>query len=88
MKKQGALDEEKIYEVAFQQLKSQNAKQIDEVLEDEIEAPLNIGLAGSFAKAIEKNKSDDASPTASTDDQAPKPDPQKKSDSIDVKSLF
>lgn len=78
LKSQGALDEEKIFEVALEQLKASYKSKV-EILEDEIEEPINIGLAKSFAKAIEKTESDETPPA---------PKPSKKSTSIDVKTLF
>lgn len=82
MKSQGALDEEKIFEVAIEQL-NQSYKSKVEVLEDEIDEPINIGLAKSFAKAIEKTKSENVHT-----DETPAPKTSKKSSSIDVKTLF
>lgn len=83
---QGALDEEKIFEVAVEQLNASYKSKV-EVLEDEIEEPINIGLAKSFAKAIEKTKTDGVH-----SDETPPPTPAKPkkqpSGSIDVKSLF
>lgn len=83
MKSQGALDEEKVFEVAVEQLNA-SYKPKTEILEDEIEEPINYGLAKSFAKAIEKTESDnvqnDGTPSA--------PITSKKSASIDVKTLF
>lgn len=83
LKSQGALDEEKIFEVAVEQLKASYKPKV-EVLEDEIEEPINIGLAKSFAKAIEKTESNDVR----TDETPPAPKPSRKSTSIDVKTLF
>lgn len=82
MKSQGALDEEKIFEVAIEQL-NQSYKSKVEILEDEIDEPINIGLAKSFAKAIEKTESENAHA-----DETPAPKTSKKSASIDVKTLF
>lgn len=87
LKVQGALDEEKIFEVAMEQLNA-SYKPKAEVLEDEIEEPMNIGLAKSFAKAIEKTKTDNVhSDETSSTPEKPKTKP-KDSGSIDVKSLF
>lgn len=83
MKSQGALDEEKVFEVAVEQLNA-SYKPKAEILEDEIEEPVNIGLAKSFAKAIEKTELDNVQ-----NDEAPKaPKTSTKSSSIDVKTLF
>lgn len=84
MKSQGALDDEKIFEVAIEQLNASYKPKV-EILEDEIEEPINIGLAKSFAKAIEKTESDNVEI-----DETPPPTSKtsKKSTSIDVKTLF
>lgn len=82
------MDDEKIFEVAIEQLNASYKAKV-EFLEDEIEEPIiDIGLAKSFASAIEKTKSDEIqsgeispTPTSAT----------KKSDksgAIDIKSLF
>lgn len=84
MKSQGALDEEKMFEVAIEQL-NRSHKPKAESLEDEIEEPMNIGLAKSFAQAIEKTKSADVQ---SSDETPTTPKQPQKSGSIDIKSLF
>lgn len=78
-KAQGALDDEKIFEVALEQLNA-GIKQRVEELEDEIVEPVDFGLSKNFAQAMK-----DSQP-AETNDETPKVD--KKSGSIDVKSLF
>lgn len=75
---QGALDDEKIFEVALQQLKIED-KSKPEVLEDEIEEKVEFGLASRFAQAIaEKNEDKPANGNV----------PKKKENSIDISSLF
>lgn len=83
LKSQGALDEEKVFEVAVEQLHASYKPKV-EILEDEIEQPINIGLAKSFAKAIEKTESDNVQ----KDETPSVPKTSKKSASIDVKTLF
>lgn len=88
LKNQGALDDEKIFDVAIEQLNASYKPKL-EFLEDEIEEPTvtNIGLAKSFAHAIEKSKSDHIQ----SDEISSAPKPDKKSDktgAIDIKSLF
>lgn len=85
MKSQGALDDEKIYEVAMEQLNESYRPKV-EILADEIEQP-NIGLAKSFANAIEKKKLADvhSDHTSAASQTAKKPN---KSGSIDIKTLF
>lgn len=80
LKNQGALDDEKVFEVALEQLNA-SAKHKHEILEDEIDETLNFGLASSFAKATEENKSN-----IHEKDEQPKT--KKNTGSIDVKSLF
>lgn len=76
-KAQGALDDEKMFEVALEQLGS---KQKFDDFEDEIEEPVDFGLTSSFTQAMKESRS------APTNDEKPKTD--KRSGSIDVKSLF
>lgn len=78
-KAQGALDDEKIFEVALEQMNA-GSKQIMDEIEDEIEEPVDFGLASSFTQAMKESQ------TAPTNDEKPKTD--KRSGSIDVKSLF
>lgn len=81
LKAQGALDEEKIFEVALEQLKSTTKHRVEK-LEDEIHEPVDFGLVRSFTEATrEANKSEEES-----NDKPSKSD--KKSGSIDIKSLF
>lgn len=81
LKAQGALDEEKIFEVALEQLKSSTKHRVEK-LEDEIHEPIDFGLIKSFTEATrEANKSEEESK-----DKPSKPD--KTSASIDIKSLF
>lgn len=87
LKSQGALDEEKIFEVAMEQL-NESYKPKAEILEDEIEEPINIGLAKSFAKAIEKTESDNVQTDETPSSPASAPKTSKKTTSIDIKTLF
>ncbi|XP_055323363.1 28S ribosomal protein S23, mitochondrial [Sitodiplosis mosellana] len=81
LKAQGALDDEKIFEIALEQLKS-SSKQRVEVLEDEIHEPVDFGLIKSFTEATREAKKDAEEPK----DKAPKRNDN--SGSIDIKSLF
>lgn len=80
MKNQGALDDEKVFEVALEQLNA-SAKHKQETLEDEIDEKVNFGLASSFAKATKEIQAD----FIQNDEQ---PKTKKNTGSIDVKSLF
>lgn len=79
LKSQGALDEEKIFEIALEQLKSSGRQRI-EVLEDEIQEPVDFGLVKRFTEATANKLAEE------TKEKAPKP--KDKSGVIDIKSLF
>lgn len=79
LKSQGAIDDEKIFEIALEQLKSSGRQRI-EVLEDEIQEPVDFGLVKSFTEATANKLA------AETKEKAPKP--SDKSGAIDIKSLF
>lgn len=81
LKAQGALDDEKIFEVALVQLNARGKQQVEE-LEDEIEeAPqVDYGLVRNFTQALEESN-------AAKSEEKPTTKP-KKSGSIDIKSLF
>lgn len=84
LKAQGALDEEKIFEIALEQLKSSSRQRI-EVLEDEIQEnpqPIDFGLVKSFTEATRETSKSAEEPK----DETPKSG--KKSGTIDIKSLF
>lgn len=83
MKSQGALDEEKVFEVAVEQLNA-SYKPETEILEDEIEEPIDYGFAKGFAKAFEKTESDNVQ----NDETPSAPITSNKSASIDIKTLF
>lgn len=79
LKSQGALDDEKIFEIALEQLKSSGRQRI-EVLEDEIQEPIDFGLVKSFTEATANKLAEEAK------EKAPKP--KDKTGAIDIKSLF
>lgn len=77
---QGALDDQKIFEVALQQLHSEHKSEKSEKLEDEISEHVDFGLASRFAEAINENKSDEQQKV-----KAPK---KKEKSAVDINSLF
>lgn len=82
LKAQGALDDEKVFEVALEQLNTSGQSK-QEVLEDEvIDEPINFGLVSSFTEAQAANENKEQT-DKSTENQEKKP-----SGSIDIKSLF
>lgn len=79
LKSQGALDDEKVFEVALEQLHADGKHQEVEALEHEIEEPVDFGIVKSFSKAMEEKESNEAKAEET---------PKKKDDKFDVKSLF
>lgn len=83
LKEQGALDDEKVFEVALEQLHEGSGKQHEmEALEHEVDEPVDFGIVKSFTKALEENKSD-----KTKIEETPKKKDDK-TDKFDVKSLF
>lgn len=84
LKSQGALDDEKVFEVALEQLNAVDHTR-QEVLEDEvIDEPVNFGLVSSFTEASNQKKGE-----GEDGGEAPTPKPKKgTAGSIDIKSLF
>lgn len=80
---QGALDDEKIFLVALEQLNAKSQPKSEELMDeiDEFDEPVDYGLAKSFSEAMEQRKS-----TKEIDNTSKKDD--KKTGSIDIKSLF
>lgn len=77
---QGALDDEKIFEVALEQL-TMNDQHKGGELEDEVDDPVSFGLAESFEQAMNEKESSEPENESSPKNKA-------KSSTIDIKSLF
>lgn len=87
LKNQGALNDEKIFEVALEQLRPHGEQQSTEILDDEMNESIDYGLTASFVKATKENQSNDQSSNdQSSNDQSIKD--KKREGVIDVKSLF
>lgn len=82
LKSQGALDDEKVFEVALEQLNATDHPK-QEMLEDEVnDEPVSFGLVSSFTEAQASNQK-------TGEGEAPTPKPKNGSaGSIDIKSLF
>lgn len=79
LKAQGPLDDEKVFEVALEQLKA--AKQdVTHELIDQIDEPTDFGIVKSFTKGMTEAKVNKTDETST---------PKKSTDSpIDIKTLF